>query len=136
MDTKKAEQLQEKILKQQFTLEDFLDQIRELQKVGSMEQLLSMIPGGSKLAKMQGAGMDESQIKKVEAIILSMTIQDRRNPEIIGGSRRNRIARGSGTRPADVNQLLRQFKDAKKMMKQMTSGRLGKMMKKGMLPFG
>jgi signal recognition particle subunit SRP54 len=110
--------LEKKVLgKGKFTLEDFLVAMRQVQKMGPLEQLVKLIPGLGK--KLPTANMDPKRIKHVEAIILSMTPDERRRPEILNGSRRARIARGSGRSVAEVNRLMKQFKDMQKMMKQM-----------------
>jgi signal recognition particle subunit SRP54 len=120
IDLEKAQALEKKLRKEEFTFDDFLDQLQQVRKLGSLDQILGMIPGmGGLTKKLQGAELDEKQLVKVEAIIRSMTKKERRNPNIINGSRRKRIAAGSGTRVQDVNRLLKQFADARKMMKQM-----------------
>ncbi|MGI6664086.1 MAG: signal recognition particle protein [Christensenellaceae bacterium] len=131
-DEKKALELQEKIRTQQFDLNDFLEQLQQVKGMGSMQDILAMMPGASKLAG--NAEIDENQFKRTEAIIYSMTAKERENPNIINGSRRKRIAAGSGTSIQDVNRLLNQFGQAKKAMKMFT-GKKGK--RKGMmgLPF-
>ena len=122
--------LQEKVLgKGRFTLEDFLTAMRQVQRMGPLEQLLKLIPGASRL-QVPAAQMDPKRMKHVEAIILSMTPEERRNPQIINGSRRARIARGSGRPVAEVNRLLKQFGEMQKFMKQMKG-----MMPGGMPPF-
>ncbi len=121
-----GEALQKKMLgKGKFTLEDFLLAMRQIQKMGPLEQLVKMIPGLGK--KLPVAGMDPKRMKHVEAIVLSMTPEERRRPEILNGSRRARIARGSGRSVAEVNRLLKQFQEMQKMMKQMRNMR-------GMMP--
>jgi signal recognition particle subunit SRP54 len=125
-DAAQAEQLQAKIEQQSLNLEDFLAQLRQLKKLGPLENLLGMLPGMGKVADL-GAG--EGEMKRIEAIILSMTPTERRRPEILNASRRARIARGSGTRVADVNELLKQFATMKKMMKEM--GRMQKTLARG-----
>ena len=102
---------------QTFSLEDFLDQMRQLKKMGNLDQLIGMIPGANAGA-LKNAQVDEKQMAKTEAIILSMTKQERLHPDVINGSRRRRIANGSGTSVEDVNKLLKQFDQMKKMMKQ------------------
>ncbi len=116
-DEEKAQELERKLRKQQFTLEDFLDQMAQLKKMGPLDQILGMIPGISS-SKLKGLQVDESQIGKVEAIIRSMTPEERRKPQIIGSSRKQRIARGSGTSTQDVNRLLQQFQQMQKLIKQ------------------
>ena len=123
-DEQQAVEMEKKIRQATFDLEDFLGQLQQLKRMGPLSQIMEMIPG---LSSMQGRistdGLDEGNLKKVEAIIYSMTPEERHRPEIIGGSRRRRIARGSGTNPQDVNQLLNQFRQMQKMMRQMTSGK-------------
>jgi signal recognition particle subunit SRP54 len=129
-DAKKAEQLQDKIADQSLNLEDFLAQLQQLKKLGPLENLLGMLPG---MGKMQGLSGGESQLKRTEAIIQSMTPMERRRPEILNAVRRTRIARGSGTSVAEVNDLLKQFNAMKRMMKDM--GKMQKAMaRKGVLP--
>ncbi len=125
-DAKKALELEQKVRKSKFDLEDFLDQLQQIKKMGSLSQIIDMIPGMSKLTRQLPANtdIDGGQLKKIEAIVLSMTPKERQNPEIIDGSRKKRIARGSGTTPQDINQLLNQFKQMQKMMKQMSSGKM------------
>ncbi len=119
-DEKQARELQDKIRKQKFDLNDFLDQLQQLKKMGSVQDLIGMIPGMNK-KQLQGAQVNEKDLVYTEAIILSMTLKERVNPSIIDGKRRKRIARGSGTTVQQVNQLLKQYKEMKKMMKQMTN---------------
>ena len=107
-----------------FDLEDFLEQLQSVKKMGSISSFLEMVPGFSQISKKLPAGaIDESGLKKSEAIVRSMTLPERRDPDILNGSRRRRIAQGSGTTPQDVNQVLNQFRQAQKLMKQMTQGR-------------
>jgi signal recognition particle subunit SRP54 len=123
-DEQQAKELQKKVKEARFDLEDFLSQLRAIKKMGPVAQLVEMLPGVSQLAKRLPEGMEEKQLKKVEAIILSMTPEERRTPNIIGGSRRRRIARGSGTKPQDINQLLSQFYQMQKLMKMGVKGKL------------
>ena len=123
-DQKKAEELQKKMEKASFDLDDFLSNLKEVRKMGSIAQLASMIPGLSKVANKVSEDDQERQLKKVEAMILSMTPYERRNPNNIDGSRRRRIAAGSGTQPQDLNQLLNQFRQMQKLMKMGMKGRL------------
>lgn len=131
MDKEKAARLEQKFKKAEFDLEDFLDQIQQIKKMGSLESLVRMIPGvGRQLNDVQ---VDERNFVRVEAIINSMTREERRNPNLLNGNRRKRIASGSGTRVQDVNQLMNQFAQMKKMMKQFK----GKSMRRaGSMPFG
>jgi signal recognition particle subunit SRP54 len=119
-----VKELEKKVKTASFNLEDFLSQLRELQKMGPIDQLVEMLPGAPQLASQLPAGMEEKQLKKVEAMILSMTPQERRHPDIIDGSRRRRIAQGSGVRPQDINQLLNQFRQMQKLMKMGMGGKL------------
>ena len=133
-DEKNAKELEKKIRESTFTLDDFLMQMRQLKKMGNLDQLLGMIPGMNSGA-LKDKHIDEDQMKRTEAIILSMTMKERVNPDVINGSRRKRIAMGSGTTVEDVNKLLKQFDQMKKMMKQF-SGANGKRKLFGMrLPF-
>lgn len=119
-DVEQAQQMEKKFRKDDFTLDDFLDQMQQMRKLGSMEQILNMIPGMGGLKKKLGdIEFDEKELKHIEAIIYSMTKKERADIHIINGSRRKRIALGSGTRVQDVNKLLKQFAEAKKMMKKM-----------------
>lgn len=118
-DEKEARELQRKIAKNQFNFNDFLNQIQQIKKMGNLKELASMIPGVSKAIK--DLDIDDDAFKGIEAIIRSMTEQERVNPEIINGSRRQRIARGSGTTIQEVNRLLKQFEDTRKMMKAATA---------------
>jgi signal recognition particle subunit SRP54 len=126
IDEKEAERLEEKLRKNQFSFEDFLDQLRMIKKMGSLRDLLGMIPGMDKA--MRGVEIDERAFARVEAMILSMTREERQNPKLLNGSRRRRIATGSGTSIQDVNRLIKQFEDMQKMMKNMTRGRMAQMM--------
>jgi signal recognition particle subunit SRP54 len=130
-DEKKAKEMQQKIRSQEFTLEDFLDQMQQVKSMGPLEDLLGMIPGMGKQLKGMKGEIDEKELLHVEAIIKSMTMAERRDPAILNGSRKKRIARGSGTRVQEVNRLLKQFEETKKMMKQLTD-MTGKKGKKGM----
>jgi len=119
-DEQQAKELAKKVRTASFGLDDFLSQLTEVRKIGSLGQLVEMLPGLSHLSGRLPDGTGEKQLKKVEAIILSMTSEERHNPSIIGGSRRRRIARGSGVKPQDVNQLLNQFRQMQKLMKFLT----------------
>jgi len=121
-DVKKQEEMAKKIRKGSFDLQDFLEQLNQLKKMGPISQIAGMIPGVSGMIKNLPQEVDDKQPRKVEAIILSMTPEERSYPNIIDGSRRRRIARGSGTSTSDVNQLLNQYWQAKKLMKQMSKG--------------
>jgi signal recognition particle subunit SRP54 len=123
VDVGDAKRLEQKIRGGRMTLEDFLDQMNQVRRMGPMSQVLGMLPGFRNVAKARDLNLDDRQIDRVEAIIKSMTLAERRHPEIINGSRRRRIASGSGTSVQEVNQLLSQFKQMQKLMKQMGSGR-------------
>ncbi|MBI2320908.1 MAG: signal recognition particle protein [Chloroflexi bacterium] len=125
-DEKQAEQLQRKFRSGEFDLTDFLEQLQQLKKMGPLSQLMGMVPGLNQLTRQLPAeALDEGQFKRVEAIILSMTPRERHQPDILDGSRRRRIARGSGTTPQDVNQLLNQFREMQKLMRQVAHARKG-----------
>lgn len=129
VDEEKARELEKKMRKAEFTLDDFLDQLRQIRKMGPLEDLLKMIPGMGQ--KLKGIQIDERQLVRVEAIIQSMTPKERQDPSVINFSRRKRIAAGSGTTVTDVNRLLKQFEEMKKMMKQMTQAAQGRGKGKG-----
>ncbi len=118
-DKKEAEKMKKKFMRAEFTFSDFLNQLKQLKKMGSFEDLVKMIPGGSKM----GLDVEEKELVYIEAIINSMTIQERENPDIIKGSRRKRIARGSGTSVNQVNRLLKEFFKMREMFKRMRSGK-------------
>jgi signal recognition particle subunit SRP54 len=124
VDADEAKGLQEKLRRDQFTLEDFLGQMRQVRKMGPMGNLIGMLPGMGAMKGLKDADVDESELDRVEAIILSMTPQERRSPEIIKGSRRKRIAAGAGVKVQHVNQLVKQFDQVRKLMKQMASGKM------------
>ena len=124
VDDKQAEEMERKFRQASFDLEDFLTQIQSVKKMGSLSSVMEMIPGMGQLSKKMPMGdLDDGRVERIEAIIRSMTPQERQRPEILNGSRRRRISKGSGTTPADVNQLLNQFKQTQKMMKQMSKSR-------------
>ena len=133
-DEEQARRLKKKLAKNQFTLTDFYDQIQQIKKMGNIKDLASMIPGMGKALK--DVDMDNSSFKSVEAIIQSMTPQEREKPEIINGSRRKRIADGSGTSVAEVNRLLKQFEGMRKMMKTAMGGGMQNMMRNMRRPGG
>lgn len=136
LDVKRAKALEEKLLKQEFTLDDFLDQLQQLKKMGSLSQLVKMLPSLPGIGKLKAMDVDDRQLVKVQAIIQSMTREERKHPRIISGSRKERIARGSGTTTQDVNSLLKNFEQTKKMIKQFGrfGGKIGNKFMKG-LPF-
>jgi signal recognition particle subunit SRP54 len=124
LDEKKALELQKKIKKGGFDFDDFLEQLKTIRKMGPIAQIAEMIPGMGKLAAKMPEGAQEEQLKKAEAIVLSMTPEERKTPSIIGGSRRKRIANGSGTHTHDVNQLLNQFTQMQKLVKMTAGGKM------------
>ena len=131
IDTEEAERLRQKIGKNDFDLEDFLAQMKMIKNMGSMENMLEMIPGmGKAMKKMEGKVDFEKELSKIEAIIFSMTKEERKKPEILNASRRRRIANGSGTKVQDINQFMKQYLETKKMMKNMNKLGLGGLMKK------
>ncbi len=134
VDEKKAVELEKKLRKSEFTLEDFRDQLIQIRKMGSLSDLLKMIPGMSKMKQMKHFDVDDGELVRIEAIINSMTARERRNHHIINGSRRKRIAKGSGTRVQDVNSLLKNYTQVMKMMKKMNKGGM-RGMGRGMMPF-
>jgi signal recognition particle subunit SRP54 len=125
-DQQQIAKLEKNIRSQSFTLEDFLEQLNQIKKMGPLSQVMDMIPGFNKLSSTMMDGKEDQQMKRIEAIILSMTPEERRNPSIIGGSRRRRIAKGSGTMPRDVNQVLNQFYQLQKLTKVMAKGKMPK----------
>lgn len=134
VDEKKAKELEEKIRSQTFTFDDFLDQMQQMRNLGPIEDLLGMLPGMNNKA-LKNIKIDEKEFARVEAIIQSMTKKERMHPEIIDSSRRKRIAKGSGTDVRQVNALLKQFKDLKKMMKQLGAMNSGKGRRRMKMPF-
>src|SRR6202161_4083934 len=143
IDQKDAEEMQRKLIEDDFTLGDFRDQMKQIRKLGPLENILGMVPGmGGAMKDLKNAKVDEGEINKLVAIVDSMTPKERANHMIISGQRRKRIAKGSGTSVQEVNNLLKQYAQMRKMMKSLTGGgggflgkRLAKMMPPGM-PFG
>src|SRR5207249_1782850 len=127
-DRKQAEKLEKKLRKEAFTLEDFRDQLRQLKKLGPISQILEMLPGMNS-SMLKNLNVDEKQLVRIEAIINSMTLAERSNHSLINGSRRKRIAKGSGTTVEEVNQLLKQFVAAQRMIKQVVNAGDPKKMK-------
>jgi len=123
-DEQRVKELEKKVRTASFDLDDFLSQLRDIRKMGPVAQLVEMLPGASQLTRRLPEGMEEKQLKKVEAMILSMTPEERHNPNIIDGSRRRRIALGSGVKPQDINQLLNQFRQMQRLMKMGMGGKL------------
>ncbi|MBW2091193.1 MAG: signal recognition particle protein [Deltaproteobacteria bacterium] len=124
IDQEKAQDLVRKLKKDEFTLEDFRDQITQIKRLGSFDQILGMVPGLGKLKKLKDMRPEEAELKKIEAIINSMTPEERRDIAILNASRRRRVARGSGTKVSDVNALIKNFLQTKKMMKKVSAGGL------------
>jgi signal recognition particle subunit SRP54 len=131
VDQKQAVELQKKLRKSQFTLDDFRDQLTQVRKMGSLSDILKMIPGMGKIKHLKGLEVDDREFVRIEAIINSMTPRERRQHGIINGSRRRRIAQGSGTRIQDVNSLLKNYAQMLKMLKKFNQGGT----RRGMLPF-
>jgi signal recognition particle subunit SRP54 len=125
VDRQQAEDLERKIRKQQFTLEDFLQQMRQVRRMGPLSNVLGLMPGmGGAMKQLRNVNVDEGELDRIEAIILSMTAEERARPAVINGSRRKRIARGSGTTVQAVNQLTKQFGQMQKLMKQLAEGKM------------
>lgn len=136
VDETKAKELEKKMRTSSFTFDDFLDQLEQVKDLGPLDDLMNMIPGANKMKGMKNANMDPKQIDNVQAIIRSMTLEERSNPEVLNVSRKRRIAKGSGRSLQEVNRLIKQFGEMKKMMKQFTgSNKKGKKGKKGSNPF-
>lgn len=136
IDEKKAKEMEEKMRTMSFTFDDFLEQMDQVKKMGPLDELLSMLPGANKVKGLKNIQFDEKQLVHIEAIIQSMTKEERQDPSIINASRKRRIAKGSGTNVSQVNRLLKQFNEMKKMMKQMTNMQKGKKGRKGIsFPF-
>ena len=119
IDEEKAREMADKLRTADFTFEDFLDQLEQVRKMGPLDQLLDMLPGVPGMKGLQGMQVDEKQFSQVEAIVRSMTVEERLRPEIIDGSRKRRIANGSGTKVQDVNRLLKQFSQTRQMLRQL-----------------
>jgi signal recognition particle subunit SRP54 len=134
VDVKEAAALEKKLRKNQFTLEDFKDQLAQVRKMGSLSELMGMMPGMGKLKQMKNFEVDDNELVRIEAMINSMTPKERRQHNIINGSRRRRIAKGSGTKVQDVNQLLKNYTQVMKMMKKLNKGGM-RGLGRGMLPF-
>ena len=124
-DEKQAAELEKKMREQSFTLDDFLEQFKQIKKMGSLDQLMAMMPGMNQAA-LKGATVDEKAVGRIEAIIYSMTPEERAKPELLNYSRKQRVAAGSGTKIQDVNRLLKQFEQTQKLMKQFSSSQKGR----------
>jgi signal recognition particle subunit SRP54 len=134
VDKETAAKMADKLLREQFTLDDFLEELDRISAMGGLNDMIEMLPKNLLPKDMRGLSVDENELKRTKAVIQSMTAEERANPKIINGSRRARIARGSGTRVSDINSLIKQFDMMKKMMKSMKGGKAGKRFKPG-LPF-
>lgn len=139
IDEDKAKEMERKFRKAEFNFEDYLDQLNQMKKMGGIKDILNMMPGMS--SQLKGMDIDDDMFKGVESIIFSMTLEERRNPDIINPSRKRRIAKGAGVDIGEVNKLMKQFEQGKKMMKQMSgmmNGRRGGLggLSKFKLPFG
>jgi signal recognition particle subunit SRP54 len=135
MDVEKARALEKKLRKDEFTLQDFRDQLTQMRKMGSLSDILGMIPGFGRMKALKNMEVDEGELTRTAAIIDSMTIKERKNPLIIDGRRRKRIAGGSGTTVQDVNRLLKNYAEMRKMMKKMMSRDGTKVLRRGPFPF-
>ena len=124
LDEKQAAEMEAKLRRAEFTFEDFLDQLKQVRKMGSLSSILGMLPGVPGMKELKNVQVDDRQLDRIEAMIFSMTRQERRRPDIIDGSRRRRIAAGSGTSVQDVNNLLKQYREMQKMLKMFSSGRM------------
>jgi signal recognition particle subunit SRP54 len=124
LDEKKAAEMEAKLRRAEFTFEDFLDQLKQVRKMGSLSSIIGMLPGVPGMKELKNVQVDDRQLDRIEAMIFSMTRQERRHPDIIDGSRRRRIAAGSGTTVQDVNALLKQYREMQKMLKMFSSGRM------------
>jgi signal recognition particle subunit SRP54 len=127
VDADQAAELERKIRKQEFGLDDFLDQMKQIRRMGPIGNLLGMLPGFGQLKQLKSAKIDERELDRIQAIVTSMTLAERRNPKIIDGSRRKRIAAGSGTTVQAVNQLVKQFGQMQKMMRALQQGKMPSM---------
>jgi signal recognition particle subunit SRP54 len=134
VDMDKAKELEEKFMNQSFTFDDFVEQLQAVKKMGPLDEMLKMLPGANKIKGLDNVKVDEKQMGRIEAIIYSMTPAEKTHPEIMNAGRKKRIAKGSGTSVQEVNRLLKQFEDMKKMMKQMTGMTQGKGKKKMKMP--
>jgi signal recognition particle subunit SRP54 len=124
LDEKQTAEMEAKLRRAEFTFEDFLDQLKQVRKMGSLSSILGMLPGVPGMKELKNVQVDDRQLDRIEAMIFSMTAHERRHPDLIDGSRRQRIARGSGTSVQDVNQLLKQYREMQKMLKALSSGHM------------
>jgi signal recognition particle subunit SRP54 len=126
VDAQEAVAMEAKLRRAEFTFEDFLVQMKQVRKMGSLSTLVGMLPGVPGMKQLKGVQVDDHQLDRIEAMIFSMTAEERRHPDLIDGSRRQRIALGSGTQVKDVNLLLKQFREMQKLLKQFASGKPGR----------
>jgi len=124
LDAKKAAELEARLRRAEFTFEDFLEQLKQVRKMGSLSSILGMLPGVAGMKELKNVQVDDRQLDRIEAMIFSMTPKERRHPEVIDGSRKQRIARGSGADVQDVNMLLKQYREMQKMLKMLQGGRM------------
>jgi signal recognition particle subunit SRP54 len=124
LDAKQAAEMEAKLRRAEFTFEDFLDQLKQVRKMGSLSSILGMLPGVPGMKQLKNVQVDDRQLDRIEAMIFSMTPQERRHPDVIDGSRRRRIAAGSGTSVQDVNNLLKQYREMQKMLRMFSSGKM------------
>jgi signal recognition particle subunit SRP54 len=132
IDEKQAAAMEAKMRRAEFTFEDFLEQMKQLRKMGPLSNIIGMLPGMPGMKQLKNVQVDDRQLDRIEAMVFSMTPQERRHPDIIDGPRRQRIARGSGTQVNEVNQLLKQFREMQKMLKQFAGGKMKGMRLPGM----
>jgi len=124
LDEQKAAEMEARLRRAEFTFDDFLENIKQVRKMGSLSSILGMLPGASAMKQLKDVQVDDRQLDRIEAMIFSMTPQERRHPEVIGGSRRQRIAHGSGVKVQDVNQLMKQYREMQKMVRMFSSGKM------------
>ena len=132
IDEKQAAEMEQKLRRAEFTFEDFLVQMKQVRKMGSLSSILGMLPGVPGMKQLKNLQVDDNQLDRVEAIVFSMTREERRHPEVIDGSRRRRIAKGSGSTVQDVNNLLKQFRETQKLIKSMAGGKMPRFMPPGL----
>ena len=124
LDEKQAAEMEARLRRAEFTFEDFLDQLKQIRKMGSLSSIIGMMPGIPGMKELKNVQVDDKQLDRIEALIFSMTPQERRHPDVIDGSRRQRIARGAGAQVQDVNALLKQYREMQKMLKMFSSGKM------------
>jgi signal recognition particle subunit SRP54 len=124
LDREQAAEMEARLRRAEFTFDDFLENIKQVRKMGSLSSIIGMLPGASAMKQLKDVQVDDRQLDRIEAMIFSMTPQERRHPDVIGGSRRQRIARGSGVKVQDVNQLMKQYREMQKMVRMFSSGKM------------